>query len=341
MIDIIFESRTIKEMLKRFNEVYTEEGVNYLADAFSGSSPSMREVSAAAIDYCNAWKSTFDDNVYLLTAPNGKKYAGQSATLKTRFRDYKQGRGSNQHLSRALKKYGLDKFEIVYYTIPTACADIIEKFMILWYKLMNKDKGYNKQSGGKHGWMTSNETRAKMSAAQLGEKNHFFGKTHDKKTRAKMSILISATMTKERRAKISASMSGEKNHWFGKKHSQETCAKIGAANSGEKNHWFGKKFSVDHRKKMSVSKTGEKHFRTYPVVVNGCLYPTATEASEKQYPNYKNNYVKNYISRPRYKNSTKIFKVSKDFYAECHQNSITENITHEMYERFNQGMEQL
>ena len=182
-------------MLKRFNEVYTEEGVNYLADVFSGSSPSLREVSAAAIDYCNAWKSAFGDNVYLLTAPNGKQYAGQTSTLKTRFRDYKQGRGSNQHLSRALKKYGLDKFEIVYYTIPTACADIIEKFMILWYKLMNKDKGYNKQSGGKHNWMTSDETRAKMSAAQLGEKNHFFGKTHNEEARAKMSASISAAMT--------------------------------------------------------------------------------------------------------------------------------------------------
>jgi hypothetical protein len=338
MIDIIFESRTIKEMLKRFNEVYTEEGVDYLAGVFSGSSPSMREVSAAAIDYCDAWKSAFDDNVYLLTAPNGKKYAGQSATLKTRFRDYKQGRGSNQHLSRALKKYGFDKFEIVYYTIPTACADIIEKFMILWYKLINKDKGYNKQSGGKHGWMTSDETRAKMSAAQLGEKNHFFGKTHDEKTRAKMSALISAGMTAEIRAKISIAKTGVNNPNFGKKRSEETCAKIGAANSGEKNHWFGKKFSVDHRKKMSISRTGEKNPRTYPVVVNGCLYPTATQASEIEYPNYKNNYVKNYISRPRYKNSTKIFKVSKDFYAECHQNSITENITREMYERFNREM---
>lgn len=337
----MFESKTLKEMLKKYNEIYTEEGVNYLANVFSGSSPSMREISAAAIDYCNAWNSTFDDNVYLLTAPNGKQYAGQTSTLKTRFRDYKQGRGSNQHFSRALKKYGFDQFEILYYTIPTACADIIEKFMILWYKLMNKDKGYNKQSGGKNGWMTSDETRAKMSAAQLGEKNHFFGKTHDERTRAKISASISSGMTAEIRARISASKSGENNPNFGKKRSEETRAKIGAANSGDKNHWFGKKLSVDHRKKMSVSKTGEKHFRTYPVVVNGCLYPTATQASEIEYPNYKNNYVKNYISKPRYKNSIKIFKVSKEFYAECQQNSITNNITHEMYERFNQGMGQL
>ena len=206
---------------------------------------------------------------------------------------------------------------------------------------MNKDKGYNKQSGGKHGWMTSDETRAKMSAAQLGEKNHFFGKTHNEEARAKMSTSISASMTAEIRAKISASKSGENNPNFGKKRSKETCAKIGAANSGEKNHWFGKKFSADHREKMSISRTGEKNPRTYPVVVNGCLYPTATEASEKQYPNYRNNYVKNYISKPMYKNSTKIFKVSKKFYAECQENSTTENITREMYERFNQGRAQL
>ena len=76
MLDIIFESKTIKQMLKRFNEVYTEEGVDSLTDMFSGSSPSIREVSAAAIDYCDAWNSIFDDNVYLLTAPNGKQYAG-------------------------------------------------------------------------------------------------------------------------------------------------------------------------------------------------------------------------------------------------------------------------
>ena len=156
-----------------------------------------------------------------------------------------------------------------------------------------------------------------------------------------MRKLTSATMTKERRAKISASMSGENHPNFGKKRSEDTCAKIGAANSGEKNHWFGKKLSADHREKMSISRTGEKHFRTYPAVVNGCLYPTATQASKIEYPNYKNNYVKNYISRPRYKNSTKIFKVSKEFYADCKQNSITENITREMHERFNQGMGQL
>ena len=53
------------------------------------------------------------------------------------------------------------------------------------------------------------------------------------------------------------------------------------------------------------------------------------------------NYVKNYISKPMYKNSIKIFKVSKDFYTECQENSITENITREMYERFNRERAQL
>ena len=62
-------------------------------------------------------------------------------------------------------------------------------------------------------------TRAKMSASQTGEKNNFYGKSHNAETRAKMSA-----------AKI-----GKKNPSYGKYHSARTLAKMSVAHSGEKN----------------------------------------------------------------------------------------------------------
>lgn len=321
ILDALFESNTLKEFLKVCNDVYTREAVESLSEFFSGTMPTLREVCDVTIEYCNAEDSSCDDNVYLLTAPNGKKYAGQTVNWNERMKQYQKNNGSNKHWKSALTKYGIEKFKIEYCSIPTSCSDIIEKFMILWYDLMYRDKGYNKQSGGKNGWMISDEVRAKMSMALLG-----VSKSADHKAALK------ASWTSVRRLKYSALNSGENNPMFGKKDSEETRAKRRVATSGENNGMFGKKQSKESRAKMSIAKSGEKHPRSKPVIVHGKLYSYAGEASRNEFPQYSENYVRSIICN--YKTSNKIFQISREFYADCLRKNTTENITREMHENY-------
>jgi hypothetical protein len=85
------------------------------------------------------------------------------------------------------------------------------------------------------------ETRVKISAAQSGEKNHQYGKPLSAETRAKMSVARRGrTFSAETRAKLSATHSGEKHYQYGKPLSPETRAKLSVATSGEKNpRWRG------------------------------------------------------------------------------------------------------
>lgn len=287
MIDIIFDSKTLKQMMNKCSDFYVKEAVETLVQLFVGETPTLREVCDATIKYCNADKLPFNDGVYLIESPNGKRYAGQSTNFANRLQQYQNNKGSNKHWTRALKKYGIKTLEINHCIIPTACSDIVEIFMILWYDLTDTKKGYNKTSGGKNGWTMSVETKAKMRAAKIG-----------------------VPKSAEHKATMSMVMTGENHPFFGQKHSKDTKAK------------------------QRTAKLGEKNPNTKPVIVNGKLYSCAREASREEFTEFTDNYVSSCIGRNPY--STKIFKVSKDFYAECQRNSIIENITREMYERFNQ-----
>ena len=79
------------------------------------------------------------------------------------------------------------------------------------------------------------------------------------------------TYSDETCAKLSAANCGEKSPWYGKHHTEETRAKIGASLCGEKNHNFGKHFSEEHRAKIGAAMCGKKspmrgkHWRKNPV----------------------------------------------------------------------------
>jgi hypothetical protein len=344
LLNALFEANTLKELLQICNDVYTKEAVEDLSDFFTGTTPALREVCDAAVEYCNANESLLDDNVYLLTAPNGKQYVGQTTNVKNRIKDYKKNKGSNSHWTSALRLYTIDKFKIEHYAIPTACADIIEKFMILWHDLINSDNGYNKTSGGKNGWLMSSEIRAKIRASHLG-----IPFSDERKAAMK------AWWTPVRRNDKSITMSGEnhplkgktgeKSHLFGKKRPNHGDKMSGKNNpmfgmTGENNPMFGKKnpgVSKRNRerkgeKHQNFGKFGENSIRATPVVVNGTLFGSSIDASEKVFSMYARTYVSKFITT--HKKSVAIFKVSKDFYIYCHQKKITENITRDMFETF-------
>jgi len=95
--------------------------------------------------------------------------------------------------------------------------------------------------------------RVKNSAANMGEKNHFFGKTHTEETRAKMSkpcpeetkTKISVAWTPEMRAKISALKTNRVV-------SEKTRAKLSAAHTG-------KTLSEEHKAKLTAGRMGENN----------------------------------------------------------------------------------
>ena len=149
LLDILFTSKTLEEFTNACDDFYTDEALVSLYEFFAGKLPTLREVCDAAVAYCNATKSQCDDNVYLMTSPNGKKYVGQTIHLKGRFKEYRTNRGSNPHWTGALKKYGFENFIIEHCSVPTACTNIVERFMISRNDLMNPKVGYNKTSGGK------------------------------------------------------------------------------------------------------------------------------------------------------------------------------------------------
>jgi len=101
------------------------------------------------------------------------------------------------------------------------------------------------------GQKASTETRARMSAAQSGEKNASWGKSPTPGTRARISASLRGRIfSPEHRAKLSAAMKGVQN-FLGKKHSSQTRAKMSVAQKG-------KIFAPEHRARLSAAGKGKK-----------------------------------------------------------------------------------
>lgn len=134
--------------------------------------------------------------VYILTAPNGKRYVG----LTCRRVEYRWNNGKGYKTNSAfyadIQKYGWDNIKktvITLYGRTKEEAYNFESQLINLFNTRNPDKGYNIEDGGKPERL-DDRTREKMSAAhkglergadyrrhisesKLGDKNPMFGKT--------------------------------------------------------------------------------------------------------------------------------------------------------------------
>ena len=109
---------------------------------------------------------------------NGKVYIGQTIrTFKERYEGSIENT-KNRHLKSAIEKYGVDAF-VVDEQLDTAETkeelDRKEQYYIQLYGSDQRDKGYNIMSGGSRG-KQAEESKKLISEAQLGEKNHMYGK---------------------------------------------------------------------------------------------------------------------------------------------------------------------
>ena len=167
---------------------------------------------------------------------NGKGYIGiTTRSICRRWYEHRFVQNScGKLLSKAIQKYGDQAFEIT--VLASAIGDVenlkkIEKQLIVQHRTA-VPFGYNLTIGGdgvfgfkqskevvervaakKRGTKMSAKSKLKMHEAHLGEKNHFFGKTHSEETKKK----------------ISEKKQGCVGPWAGKTRSEETRRKISEA----------------------------------------------------------------------------------------------------------------
>ena len=150
---------------------------------------------------------------------NGKSYIGSSVDLSFRFSQYynksflkKEVKRSFSKIYNSLLKYGHENFslEILEYCTPNP-EKYIQKIDLLkkeqhYFNILNPEYNILPTAGSRLGYISSKETRAKMSISQTGRK-------HSEETLSKLSI----------------AKSGKNNPTYGKTLTDETRAKIAAA----------------------------------------------------------------------------------------------------------------
>lgn len=158
--------------------------------------------------------------VYRHTCPNGKIYIGISRQ-KDIQRRWQHGLGyhNNVLFYRAIRKYGWESIthEILYEGLTKAEAEEKEIELIARFKTNDPNFGYNIDNGGNCFGSHSPETKKKISEAQLGIKNHMFGKPSPLKGRKQ---------TPEQVEKNRLSHLGQPSYWKGKHLPPETIEKL-------------------------------------------------------------------------------------------------------------------
>lgn len=173
---------------------------------------------------------------------NGKKYIGQTIrTLEKRKKEHLR-HSRNFYFYKAIEKHGKENF--IWETIEEVDNSLLserEIYYIKLYNTFNSTQGYNSTSGGE-GSTPSDETRKKMSEAQLGDKHPNKGKHWSKEINAK----------KGRK--------GIENKNFGKKLSPERVKKISEALKGKSFH------TEESKRKISEKMHRENHPRAKKVI---------------------------------------------------------------------------
>lgn len=235
--------------------------------------------------------------VYRITnTKTGRAYVGSAVHLIMRQRSHfsmlRKGKHPNIHLQRSYSKWGNDafKFDILEYVEDIKLLTEREQFYIDSYGLENL---YNLRlvADSNLGLVWSEEVRAKMGAARIGNKNSLGSKSR-----------LGQKNSPETRAKISASKIGKLGHKHtedtkikmrvaqkGKIVTDETRAKISAAKKGIRvtdetrarlsASKKGYQWSDESRKKLSVSKMGTKHTEETLAKLKGRV--TSEEAKAK------------------------------------------------------------
>ena len=169
-------------------------------------------------------------SVYLHITPSKKVYVGitSQANLNRRWQNG-EGYRTQKRFYRAIQKYGWENIEhrIMFSGLTKQEAEEKEIQLISQFDSTSREHGYNCDNGGNCTGTHSEETKRKISAAQLGEKNHMYGK----------------------------------HSWcYGKKQSPELIEKNRLSHMGQPSYWKGKHLPEEAKAKLRKPKT-EEHKR--------------------------------------------------------------------------------
>jgi len=163
-------------------------------------------------------------------------YIGCSHDAKNRFKRHIQLAHSDSELPLHINIREHGEFNFTMQALERCENEIAgdrEKYWIAYFMEKMPDKKLNNRDGGCGS--ISDEARAKLSAAQIGNQNAL-GYKHSEEARAKMSAAqignqnaLGHKCTDEAREKMSAAQSGENNPNFGKHRSEETKMKMRAS----------------------------------------------------------------------------------------------------------------
>lgn len=108
-------------------------------------------------------------SVYVLTAPDGKKYIGMTMRKPEYRWNHGEGYIQNSALYADIKKYGWDNFkkEVPYAELSKEEACKTERLLIEEYKTQNPKHGYNIEMGGVPARLAE-QTKIKMSKSHIG-----------------------------------------------------------------------------------------------------------------------------------------------------------------------------
>jgi group I intron endonuclease len=131
--------------------------------------------------------------IYIIWGPDGKVYVGQTIdTSIERFKQHiseakKEKETGCRKLNNALNCHGEENFKLeVLLACPSYLLVYYEDYYMTYYNSLDKDSGYNLREAGNSGKATI-ETTERQSLAQMGEKNHNFGKPRSDETKLLLS----------------------------------------------------------------------------------------------------------------------------------------------------------
>lgn len=129
--------------------------------------------------------------IYCHTAPNGKRYIGQTRTDPEVRWGKGRGYSSQQYFKRAIDKYGWDNIEhaVLCSVSNQEYANFLEQWFIEKWDTTNPSKGYNCSKGGAGptGVTWDDERKQAFSEYMTGENNPMYGRSHSEETRARIS----------------------------------------------------------------------------------------------------------------------------------------------------------
>lgn len=202
--------------------------------------------------------------IYMHTAPNGKKYIG--ITQQKLERRWRNGLGyvRNTYFYRAIQKYGWENID---HTVICVCetleeANKLEAKLIAEYKSNDPHYGYNISGGGDGKDRVAESTRQlrseQMKGRFAGEKNPNYGRKHTEAERRVMS------------EKTKGKFIGEKSPKYGKHPSEETRRKMSEARKASP-------LVQEHMKKMNMAKA-----KRVLCVETGAVYESARDVARKE-----------------------------------------------------------